>query len=656
MKMYKKGIALSLAVLMAVSTSVPVSAAETPSSKEEVVYIMTGADGTVDNINIVNIFQGGSITDYGDYSSVKMLTTTDKINQAGDKITFSSSAEKVYYQGTLSGKEIPWNISIRYFLDNQEYSAEEIAGKSGALEIKIAITRNTKCKGSYFDDYALQASFALDTNLCSNIKTDGATAANVGSDKQLSYTVLPGEGLETSIYADVKEFEMDAVSINGIKLNLNVEIDDEELTEKVEELMDAAQKLDDGAGQLYDGTEDLKTGGSSLNTGISSLKSGANKLDSGMAALQSGMKSLQKGLDSLNRQSSSLTKGSAQIKTSLQTIQKNLSAVSVSADQIQELTSASGKIKNGINNLSAGITSLKNNLGYAQYKAAMSDNGLDIDSLKSNNQQAITSCTNQIESLKQTIAALEKQTGKENQVAELQGQLSSLENIVQLLNANNAAIGGTESYLGTISEGINALNTGVASLKSEYDKFDAAISQLANSLSSILTKMSQLTSGINKLVSSYNQFDTGLNKYTKGVAKVVSGYNQMVKAVPSLVSGSKELSKGAGKLSSGSSELYDGIVILFDGAKELNDGTSEFNSETSGMDTEIEDKIDEILSSIEGEDTETKSFVSEKNTNVDNVQFVIKTAAIEKEEIEDEEIEQAESQSLWQKFTQLFGF
>lgn len=656
MKMYKKGIALSLAVLMAVSTSVPVSAAETPSSKEEVVYIMTGADGTVDNINIVNIFQGGSITDYGDYSSVKMLTTTDKINQAGDKITFSSSAEKVYYQGTLSGKEIPWNISIRYFLDNQEYSAEEIAGKSGALEIKIAITRNTKCKGSYFDDYALQASFVLDTNLCSNIKTDGATAANVGSDKQLSYTVLPGEGLETSIYADVKEFEMDAVSINGIKLNLNVEIDDEELTEKVEELMDAAQKLDDGAGQLYDGTEDLKTGGSSLNTGISSLKSGANKLDSGMASLQSGMKSLQKGLDSLNRQSSSLTKGSAQIKTSLQTIQKNLSAVSVSADQIQELTSASGKIKNGINNLSAGITSLKNNLGYAQYKAAMSDNGLDIDSLKSNNQQAITSCTNQIESLKQTIAALEKQTGKENQVAELQGQLSSLENIVQLLNANNAAIGGTESYLGTISEGVNALNTGVASLKSEYDKFDAAISQLANSLSSILTKMSQLTSGINKLVSSYNQFDTGLNKYTKGVAKVVSGYNQMVKAVPSLVSGSKELSKGAGKLSSGSSELYDGIVILFDGAKELNDGTSEFNSETSGMDTEIEDKIDEILSSIEGEDTETKSFVSEKNTNVDNVQFVIKTAAIEKEEIEDEETEQAESQSLWQKFTQLFGF
>ena len=656
MKMYKKGIALSLTILMAVSTSIPVSAAEQTSSKEEVVYIMTGADGAVDNINIVNIFQGGSITDYGDYSSVKMLTTTDKINQAGDKITFSSSADKVYYQGTLPGKEIPWNISIRYFLDNQEYSAEEIAGKSGALEIKIAITQNTKCKGTYFDDYALQASFVLDTNLCSNIKTDGATTANVGSDKQLSYTVLPGEGLETSICADVKEFEMDAVSINGIQLNLNVDIDDEELTEKVEELMDAAKKLDDGAEQLYDGTEDLKTGGSSLNTGISSLKSGASKLDSGMAALQSGMKSLQKGLDSLNRQSSSLTKGSAQIKTSLQTIQKNLSAVSISADQIQELTTASGKIKNGINNLSAGITSLKSNLGYAQYKAAMSDNGLDIDSLKSNNQSAITNCTNQIKSLKQTIAALEKQTGYENQVAELKGQLSNLENIVQLLNANNAAIGGTESYLGTVSGGVDALHTGVASLKSEYDKFDDAISQLANSLSSILTKMSELTSGINKLVSSYNQFDTGLNKYTKGVAKVVSGYNQMVKAVPSLVSGSKELSKGAGKLSSGSSELYDGIVILFDGAKELNDGTSELNSETSGMDTEIQDKIDEILSSIEGEDTEIKSFVSEKNTNVDNVQFVIKTAAIEKEEIEEEETEQAESQSLWQKFTQLFGF
>lgn len=655
MKTYKKGIALSLAALMAANTSVPAFADENTSAKEEVVYIMTRADGAVDNINVVNIFQGGDITDYGDYSSVKMLTTTDQIDQTEDKITFSSSAEKVYYQGTLQNAEIPWNISIRYFLDGTEYTAEEIAGKSGSLEMKVSISKNEKCKGSYFDDYALQATFLLDTNACRNIRSDGATTANVGSDKQLLYTVLPGKGLETSICADVENFEMDAVSVNGIKLNLNVEIDDEELTEKVEELMDATKKLDDGASQLSDGAEDLKTGGNSLDTGISSLNSSVGDLDSGIATLQKGMKSVQSGLKTLNKQSATLTKGSEQIKTALETIQKNLSAVSVSTEQIKELTSASGKIKKGISDLNDGIAALRKNLGYAQYKAAMSQKGLEVDSLKTNNQKAIANCSDQIESLKKTIASLKDQEGYEKQAAQLQTQISNLENIIQLLKANNAAMGGTESYLDNVSGGVENLYKGADSLKKEYDKFDAAIGELSNSLSGMAAKMSELSSGINRLVKNYKKFDKGLDDYTDGVAKVVSGYDQMVKGVSSLASGSKKLLAGSGQLSSGSAELYDGIVTLCDGAEELNTGTAELNAETSKMDTQIQDQIDEILSSIEGEETETKSFASEKNTNVDDVQFVIKTAAIEKEEAEEKEKEQTESDSLWQKFMQLFG-
>lgn len=656
MKTYKKGIIISLVALTGANALTPITAVENTSDKEEVVYIMTQADGSIDNVNVVNIFNGGDITDYGNYSSVKMLTTTDPITQTDDKITFSSSANKVYYQGTLKDTEIPWNISIRYFLNNKEYTAKEIAGMSGPLEIRISITENDKCDGLYFDDYALQATFLLDTNLCSNIKADGATTANVGSDKQLLYTVLPSKGLETSIYADVENFEMDAVSINGIKLNLNIDIDDEVLMEKVKDLMEATKKLDDGTTQLYDGTEALKTGSSSLDSGISSLNSGAGTLDLGITTLQSGMKSMQTGLDTLNGQSSTLTNGSEQIKTTLETIQANLNTVSISVEQLQELTSASGKIKEGINTLCEAITTLQNNLGYAQYKAMMSQNGLDIDTLKSNNQQAITNCANQIASLKQTITALEDQPGYENQIAQLQMQISDLENIIQLLNANNAAIGGTESYLNAVSDGVSDLYLGAVSLKNEYDKFDTAISELSNNLSGIITKMSALTSGINQLVSHYEEFDNGLNSYTNGVATIVLGYNQMIDGVSSLASGSKELLEGSNRLSLGSSELYDGVITLCDGAKELSNGTSELNAETSKMDTQIQDQIDEILSSIAGETTETKSFVSNKNTNVDNVQFVIKTTAIEKEEIEVETQEQAETKSLWQKFIQLFGF
>ena len=71
-------------------------------------------------------------------------------------------------------------------------------------------------------------------------------------------------------------------------------------------------------------------------------------------------------------------------------------------------------------------------------------------------------------------------------------------------------------------------------------------------------------------------------------------------------------------------------------------------------DTQIQDQIDEMLSSLQGSDTETVSFVSEKNTNISSVQFVIKTDKIEKPVIEETETQTTQKVSFWQKLLNLF--
>ena len=101
--------------------------AVTPSKKEEVVYAVLEEDGTVKGVHVVNSFQGGDIVDYGNYSSVKNLTTTDKITLENDKVTLHTDNKKVYYQGDLKSKEIPWNVAISYKLDGVSYSGEELA-------------------------------------------------------------------------------------------------------------------------------------------------------------------------------------------------------------------------------------------------------------------------------------------------------------------------------------------------------------------------------------------------------------------------------------------------------------------------------------------------------------------------------------------------
>lgn len=658
MNKWKKIMAAALSLLLAAGAAVPAFAMETAESgpKEEVVYIITDAEGNVENMNVVNIFSGGDVTDYGDYTAVKMLTTTDEITQNGDTVTFSSAAERVYYQGTMeAGTEIPWNISLCYELDGEGIAPAELAGKSGALKICFSITKNNACKGSFYEDYALQASLSLDTEKCKNISAEGATTANVGSEKQLSYTVLPGKGLDTVITADVSDFEMGAISINGIRLNLNVEIDDAELMDKVTELMDATKKLNDGAGELNDGTETLKGGSGSLKDGTASLQSGVTALDDGIADLQSGIQTVQSGLDTLNSQSAALTGGSSEIKVALQTIQSGLSSISVTADDLQALVDASGAIKTGIDSLYAGAEQLQANLGWAQYKALMSGNGLDIDTLKTGNAAAIEQLTAQISSLQATLSQIQGVSEYEEQATQLQAQIESLQTVIALLNGNNAMIGGTETYLDSMNSAAAQLTAGLDELKTSYEAFDSAIAGLVDTLSELPTKMGQLSSGINQLVSSYSELDSGITTYTDGVAALAAGYAQITDGVSSLASGSKELLDGAGALSDGAAELYDGVAELADGAGELADGTNELYTQTDGMDTEIQDKIDEILASFCGEETETVSFVSEKNTNVESVQFVIQTEAIEKADaVESAEVEE-QSLTFWQKLLRLFG-
>ena len=107
-------------------------------------------------------------------------------------------------------------------------------------------------------------------------------------------------------------------------------------------------------------------------------------------------------------------------------------------------------------------------------------------------------------------------------------------------------------------------------------------------------------------------------------------------------------------MKNGTTELYQGLLTLNDGTKELKDGTQEFYDQTDGMDTKIEDTMNEMLDSLSGGDSETTSFVSEKNGNIDSVQFVIKTDAIEKKEKAKKTKEKTEETSVVEKFKNLF--
>ena len=649
MKNYNKIIAVAMAGAICGSTAFSsISLAATKSSeKEEVIYANLTSSGDIEKIYAVNIFEDKDIVDYGVYDTVKNMNTMDKINYSNGKITIQNSEDKLYYQGIMKqNTEMPWTIKVRYKLDGVEYAPSELAGKSGKLEISISIKENKNCKKNFFENYALQTVVQLDTNLCENIKSDEATMANVGGLKQLTYTILPGNEKDIKITTDVTDFEMSEIQVNGINLNLGLDkdsIDTSSLTGELDKLKDAVNDLDDGANELNDG---------------------AKKLDDGAVTLTDGIKTIQEGLDQLNSKSSSLTSGSSEVLSALKTIQSSLNNVSTSSKDLKQLSSASTSIKSGIDSLVNGLKTVDSSID--TYNSSLKKAGLNSASeLAQKNKQALSALgiTNTQRKLysaytsggSQAVSAelaklaqagdseaveLYKQVSAGNtdavtQYVQAAGKLISVETLLKAdasyIEGSSKLINGIDAQMST-SSSQTTLMSGAVSLQTNYKKFDASIQDLVSSLNNLMANMTQLKNGINKLTDNYATLDSGIKEYTSAVNKITNGYSKVYEGALDLVSGTHSLYKGT---------------------TELTDGTGEFKGETSDLDSKVDDEVDSMIDNFAGGDFEVESFVSDKNTDVDSVQFVIKTEAIKKEEVKVEE-EKTEELNFWQKLLNLF--
>ncbi len=654
MKKMKKYTAAAMAFMMTFS-ALPLNAAaqNEPSSKEEVIYVMADASGSVRDVYAVNIFGSGSHTDHGSYTDLKVLNTSDELKKTADGYTISTRSDRVYVQGTLLDAEIPWDITIKYFLDDKEMTAEEVAGKSGKLKIEFRVEKNEKCTSDFYEGCALQADFTLDTDKCRNIVSKDATMANVGSKKQLTYTILPDKGIDTAIFADVTEFEMTGAAINGIKLNLNMTVDTSTFSDKINELTDGIGKLDDGAKSLSDGTGTIKNGTKDLKDGSQKLASGVNTLDSGIIKLESGVKTVQDGLNELYANNDTLNGGSAQVREALNTIQDALNSVSTDTEKLRTLLNASGQIKSGINDLKNGAEQLRQGTSYSAYLGAMSQNGLDINALGSGNTAAIQALQEQITGLTAAAGALTEGSAEKTQIL---SQIELSKTVIQLLTGSNGMIQGTQSYLGVLNSGAEQLYGGISRLDGSYAEFHAGMQTLVDMISGMLVSLSSLSDGITELAGQYSGLDSGIHQYTDGVAQIVTGYQSLTSGASALTSGSKELKSGADDLKSGVNALYDGTSELSDGSKELADGTGELRNKTDGIDRKIDTEIDSMLEKIKGADLTDVSFVSDKNKDVASVQFVIKTDSVVIPKTETAEPVQKKKLTFWQKLKNLFKY
>lgn len=763
--------------------------ANTDSTKQEVIYINLNSDGSVSEICVVNIFEldeDGQIVDYGDYTALRNMTSNDKITFEDETVRIDTKAGKLYYEGTLNKNVIPWIFTFRYFIDGTEYKAEEIAGKDGALKITISIRENPDCNSTFFENYGLQASVSLDTEFCKNIVANGATAANVGKNRQLTYTILPGTEKDITITADVTDFEMAAIAINGLPFNMEVDIDSvntDELTTELDKLKDAVAELDDGAGDLKDGAEELRDGASDLKDGVTDLKDGVTELTNGADELKGGAEDLYSGASDLNSGAKDLLDGSTELSNGVSDLKDGAndlydgisdakSGATELANGLSELSGNSADLRNGAYTVfiqmigtaetqlnqsltaagletvtltpetySTVITALLNSLSdgaysqaeaYAdeeirtqveavvaeQIKATITNNsdimaqidagvetayGAEIDTLAQNyvalelakayaadtheawlqtsegqaavasylataeGQTALSTARAQIKAQYIDAAVSEQVTAQmvtEEIKAQIEAataeQLASDEVQQQISTSVETALGENEAYQGIVAlkgqlDSYNAFYLCLQQYTAGVDSAASGAADLKNGLAALKSGSAELVSGTITLNSGVAELHNGIVSLKNGTSELLAGVLELKDGAISLYDGTVEIRNGVAELLDGVVTMYDGTVELYDGTVTLKDGTLEFKTETENLETELKDKINDAIKDILGSDFEVISFVSEKNKNVESVQFVIQTEAITIPETPTPVTPAEEKLNFWQKLLRLFG-
>lgn len=481
--------------------------------KDETVYVLARADGTVEKIIvsdwIQNALGGDLINDVSALTGIENVKGNETCTLGGDNsCVWDARGNDIYYQGEID-KELPVSVSVSYTLDGAAISPEELAGRSGKVAIRFdyannqyeMVSINGKQEKIYVP-FAMLTGLLLDNDVFSNVSVSNGKIMNDGDRTIVAGLAFPGlqdslgldrDGLDLPEYveitADVTDFQLETtvtLAANGLfgELDGSDELDElDDLDGKLEELTDAMAQLMDGSSRLYDGlctlldrSKELVSGIDRLAAGASQLKQGADSLSAGASQLQSGAAALSQGLDALAENNDTLNGGATQVfQNLLSTANSQLTAAGV---QAPELT-----VEN-----------------YAQVLEGV------------------------------IAAAGDSPAGQ--QVTALKASLDSYNGFYQGLQSYTAGVAQAKDGAGELDQGIGTLKTGADSLSAGAGQLYDGILTMRDSAPALIDGVTQLRDGAMELSDGLKQFnDEGVQKLVDAFDGDLGGLMDRVDAV-----------------------------------------------------------------------------------------------------------------------------
>ena len=636
----------------------------TDSDKDETVYVIADAAGNKQDVIVSEWLKNtdgeATIKDSSNLTDIENVKGDETFTENNGELVWKADGNSIYYQGK-SEEQVPVEVKVTYYLDDQEITPDQLAGKSGKVKMRFEYVNNSK-SGDVYTPFLMATGMILSNDKFSNIKVENGQVVNDGNNSIVVGMGMPGlqdsldlQKLDVEIpdyfevTADCTDMTM-TVASTGF---LSKDSDNKDLKGAESDINELVDTYSEGMNSLVSGIKDYTDGVSSMSDGISRVKTGADDLYKGSLTLAQGVDSATTGAGTLKAAfegDNGVLSGSKQISDGLAKLNKAVKGINLPTK-----TELSDKEKSAIkttitNNITNNLTANKDKIAASVDKDAVSAEAQKNGQAAAPSKDAVIKEAQAAAPSASTVAA-EAQAAAPSAAtvtAEAQGKFSSY--FADFLSAYTDATG-TQPDEATQNALMAAFATAYgdvygAAYKSGYGTayvegyksgyataYQDGISYGANL---VLGKLSSFSSQLTTLKTSVGKLATGASTLNSGLQKVYSGtkdlYTGMVKlngGAGSLSKGANTLKEGAGTLKDGATKLTDASGDLKDGSKQLSDGTDKIVDAVNDAENDLDslsEKCDKVIKA--GETYESFGGISDDMKG--SVKFIIKTDSISK--------------------------
>lgn len=412
--------ALALALLMTAGLALPAAAAEIAPTCSETYYATLDYYGGLTNSSVVKTYRtNGSttITDYGAYDHVTNLTDSGQPTVADGTVTFETSDNKFCFEGTTTRpyEEFPWTVGLSYTLNGVPTQAEDLAGKTGVVEITMDAVPNAAASEYSRNNLVLTAMSIFNGDDILSLEAPGAQVQLIGNLYCVLYMVMPGEEQHFTIRVGSDDFTYSGMTFLAVPATL-------QQLDQITDLRDAKEKMEDSYDAIQDSMDVILNSLDGMSGSLNATASGLDQLNQARGTISNGKGKVYSSLDTaldaagplvdsiapmaghlataqqaltdttalLNDMSANVTGLKPEVENTrkiLKSLQSDLDELQelmddlddeVGADSLRRVSKDLAKdfdlLGKSVNNLDGGLSDLQSDLKYMKKQAAILDN------------------------------------------------------------------------------------------------------------------------------------------------------------------------------------------------------------------------------------------------------------------------------------------